>query len=269
MRNRYDEVFQRLKHNNELAFVPFVTLGDPNYETSLHIIQALIDEGCDALELGIPFSDPLADGPVIQQANLRALKHHINTQQCFHIIESIRALNPNIAIGLLVYANLVFKTGLDQFYQMAKSSGVDSILVADVPIHEAEPYLNSANKHHIAPVFMIPPNIDLTSLEKIASQQCAYFYLMSRPGVTGAELAATMPKQEFIEKIKSITKTPLLLGFGVSTPTQILEAKQAQLDGVISGSSVIKYIDVFQSKAEIIESISYYVRQMKQATRQN
>ncbi len=131
--NRYQALFQRLSAAQQGAFVPFVTIGDPNPEQSLAIMQTLIDAGADALELGMPFSDPLADGPTIQGANLRALAAKTTPDICFELIAQIRARNPETPIGLLMYANLVYARGIDDFYQRCQKAGVDSVLIADVP----------------------------------------------------------------------------------------------------------------------------------------
>lgn len=137
---RYETLFAQLKNRQEGAFVPFVTLGDPGPEQSLKIIDALIEGGADALELGIPFSDPLADGPTIQGAALRAFAAGVTPAQCFEMLAAIRQKHPTIPIGLLMYANLVFSPGIDAFYAQCARVGVDSVLVADVPVEESAPF---------------------------------------------------------------------------------------------------------------------------------
>ncbi len=136
---RYETLFAQLNDRKEGAFVPFVTLGDPGVEQSLSIIDTLIEAGADALELGIPFSDPLADGPTIQSATLRAFAAGVTPGQCFEMLAAIRAKHPTIPIGLLMYANLVFSKGIDEFYAQCEKVGVDSVLVADVPVEESAP----------------------------------------------------------------------------------------------------------------------------------
>ena len=157
---RYDNVFAELKSRQEGAFVPFVTLGDPGPEQSLKIIDTLIEAGADALELGIPFSDPLADGPTIQNATLRAFASGVTPTQCFEMLAAIRQKHPTIPIGLLMYANLVFSRGIDEFYAQCEKAGVDSVLVADVPVEESAPFRQAALRHNVAPIFICPPNAD-------------------------------------------------------------------------------------------------------------
>ncbi|MDN6832504.1 MAG: tryptophan synthase subunit alpha, partial [Enterobacterales bacterium] len=151
---RYQQLFAELKTRNEGAFVPFVTLGDPTPALSLEIVNTLIDAGADALELGIPFSDPLADGPTIQDATLRAFAAGVTPTLCFELLAEIRKKHPQIPIGLLMYANLVFHNGIDEFYQRCAEVGVDSVLVADVPIEESMPFRQAALRHGIAPIFI-------------------------------------------------------------------------------------------------------------------
>ncbi|VEA02725.1 tryptophan synthase subunit alpha [Salmonella enterica subsp. salamae] len=166
---RYENLFAQLNDRREGAFVPFVTLGDPGIEQSLKIIDTLIDAGADALELGIPFSDPLADGPTIQNANLRAFAAGVTPAQCFEMLALIREKHPTIPIGLLMYANLVFTNGIDAFYARCEQVGVDSVLVADVPVEESAPFRQAALRHNIAPIFICPPNADDDLLRQIAS----------------------------------------------------------------------------------------------------
>lgn len=177
---RYDNAFAQLKSRQEGAFVPFVTLGDPGPEQSLKIIDALIEAGADALELGIPFSDPLADGPTIQNATLRAFAAAVTPTQCFEMLAAIRQKHPTIPIGLLMYANLVFNRGIDEFYAECARVGVDSVLVADVPVEESAPFRQAAMRHNVAPIFICPPNADDELLRQIASYGRGYTYLLSR-----------------------------------------------------------------------------------------
>ena len=145
--HRYQQIFADLAKKNEKAFIPFVIIGDPNAEQSFNVIKALIDAGADALELGIPFSDPSADGITIQMAALRALNSGINTDICIDILAKVRAYAPNIPIGLLLYGNLVFARGIDDFYRDMAQVGVDSVLIADLPIRESIPFREAALKN--------------------------------------------------------------------------------------------------------------------------
>lgn len=265
---RYEQLFSALDARKEGAFVPFVTLGDPSVEQSLKIIDTLIEAGADALELGIPFSDPLADGPTIQSANLRAFASGVTPAQCFEMLATIRKKHPTIPIGLLMYANLVFSNGIDAFYARCADVGVDSVLVADVPVEESAPFRQAAMRHHIAPIFICPPNADDDLLREIASHGRAYTYLVSRAGVTGAENRASLPPGHLVAQLKAHHAAPALQGFGISEPGQVKETLRAGAAGAISGSAVVKIIEKnLADPAAMLDELGAFVRSMKAATR--
>lgn len=268
MSNRYQDLFGRLEASNEGAFVPFVTLGDPDIATSFDIIKTLIDAGADALELGFPFSDPIADGPVIQSANIRALQSKVTTQDCFDLLAKVREYSPTIPIGLLLYSNLVMHRGLDEFYATAKASGVDSVLVADVPIRESKPFRESAHKHGVDPIFIAAPNSPEATLRAVASFGRGYTYLLSRSGVTGTETVAEMPAETMVAQLDAFDSPPTLLGFGISTPEHVHNALAAGAKGAISGSAVVKIIEQhLDNKPAMLEKLAEFVKQMKAATK--
>ncbi|APC96316.1 tryptophan synthase subunit alpha [Francisella frigiditurris] len=268
--DRYKKLFDSLEAKNEGAFVPFVTIGDPNKQESLAIIDTLVQAGADALELGIPFSDPLADGPTIQEANIRALNSHITPCDCFEIISDIRKKYPNIPIGLLLYANLVYSNGIENFYKKCVDAGVDSILIADVPLHESKPFLEVANKTGIKQIFIAPPDASIELLKQISELGSGYTYLLSRVGVTGAETAANMPVEEVLSKLKEFNAPKPILGFGISKPEQVKEAIKAGASGAISGSATVKIIQnnvVVNNTQKMLSELSAFVKEMKSATR--
>lgn len=264
---RYENLFAQLKDRKEGAFVPFVTLGDPSVEQSLKIIDTLIEAGADALELGIPFSDPLADGPTIQEATLRAFAAGVTPSQCFEMLALIRQKHPTIPIGLLMYANLVFSKGIDEFYAQCEKVGVDSVLVADVPVEESAPFRAAALRHNIAPIFICPPNADEELLRQIASYGRGYTYLLSRAGVTGAENRAALPLHHLVEKLKEYDAPPSLQGFGISAPEQVAGAIEAGAAGAISGSAIVKIIEKNVAVPEqMLAELNAFVSAMKAAT---
>lgn len=265
---RYDQLFKRLSARNEGAFVPFVTLGDPSPELSLQVIDALVEGGADALELGIPFSDPLADGPTIQNATLRAFAAGTTTSQCFEMLATIRRKYPDLPIGLLMYANLVFTNGVDAFYARCAEAGVDSVLVADVPVEESAPFRQAALRHGVAPIFICPPNASDTLLREIASHGRGYTYLLSRAGVTGAENRASLPLQHLIEKLREYNAAPPLQGFGISEPSQVKEAIDAGAAGAISGSAIVRIIEKNHAEPEVmLRELKNFVSSLKAASR--
>jgi len=265
---RYDQAFANLAEKNEGAFIPFVTIGDPNAEQSLELIKTLIDAGADALELGIPFSDPSADGVTIQMAALRAINSGTNTDICIDILAKIREYAPNIPIGLLLYGNLVFARGIDNFYQDMAAVGVDSVLIADLPIRESLPFREAASKHGIAPIFIAPPNASDDILREVASFSRGYTYVLSRAGVTGAETQAEMPGTHLISTLNQYHAAPSVLGFGISKPTQVREALEAGAKGAISGSAVVKIIEQhLDDNVAMIKALSDFISEMKAATK--
>ncbi|MDF2178782.1 tryptophan synthase subunit alpha [Aliiglaciecola sp. CAU 1673] len=266
--DRYQQLFATLHERGEGAFVPFVMLGDPSLEDSFDIIEALISGGADALELGIPFSDPIADGPTIQQAAIRALDKGVTPKDCFNLMAKVRAAHPNIPIGLLLYSNLVLAPGIDQFYAMAAKAGVDSILIADVPVRESAPFHQAAKNNSIQQILIAPPNASEETFADIGHQSGGYTYLLGRAGVTGAETAAVMPPIAMIQKLKSVNAAPPLLGFGISTPSQVKAAIEAGAAGAISGSAVVKLItENLGNKSEMLKKLQEFVYGMKQATK--
>lgn len=265
--DRYQTLFQRLADKQQGAFVPFVTIGDPSPELSLQIMQTLVESGADALELGIPFSDPLADGPTIQGANIRALESKTTPSICFDLIAKIRAQHPDLPIGLLMYANLVFAGGIESFYQRCAEAGVDSVLIADVPTNESAEFVAAAEKHGVHPIFIAPPTASNETLKSVSDLGGGYTYLLSRSGVTGAETKANMPVTALLERLNTFDAPPALLGFGISQPEQVQEAIQAGAAGAISGSAVVKIIESHLEQPEkMLSQLSSFVSSMKAAT---
>ncbi|WP_018691193.1 tryptophan synthase subunit alpha [Algicola sagamiensis] len=268
MISRYDSLFQQLSEKNEGAFVPFVTLGDPDLDTSFEIVKTLIDNGADALELGFPFSDPIADGPTIQAANIRALEHQVTPEDCLALIQRIRNYDQNIPIGLLLYSNLVMAKGITPFYQDCAKAGIDSVLIADVPVHESKPFRIAAVEAGVSPIFVSPPNADDDTVREIATRTRGYTYLLSRAGVTGTETQAALPQNKLIETLKLYHAAPALLGFGISQPLHVKQAIAAGAAGAICGSAIVKIIENhLDDKQALYSHLGEFVKEMKAATR--
>ncbi len=257
---RYAAMFRELGDRGEGAFIPFAMLGDPDPARSLAAIRTLASSGADALELGLPFSDPVADGPVIQAAAARALKHGVRRADCWKIVTQVREEFPTLPIGLLIYANLVLhRSEPNQFYADAAGAGVDSVLVADLPVIESAEIAAAARAHGIAPVFIAPPNADDDRLAAIAAAGEAFTYVTSREGVTGADDQLRRDQSELIGRLKALGAPPPVLGFGISTPVHVRAALAMGAAGAISGSAVVRRI------AEG-DNVAAFVRQMKAAT---
>ena len=256
---RYAEMFTRLGLEQRGAFIPFVMLGDPNPAQSLRLLRTLAASGADALELGLPFSDPVADGPVIQAAGVRALSAGVRRADCWGLVATIRAEFPELPIGLLVYANLVIHREPAVFYAEAAGAGVDSVLVADLPVLESAPIAQAARAAGIAPVFIAPPNADAARLQLIAAAGEAYTYVTSRAGVTGADERLRLDQSALMAALVDLGAAPPVLGFGISRPEHVRAAMRMGARGAISGSAVIRL-------AAEGGDVAGFVREMKAAT---
>ena len=255
--SRYGAMFQRLQGAG--AFGAFVMLGDPDRATSAARLDALVAGGADMIEVGIPFSDPVADGPVIQAAAVRALAAGVRTADCFALIRAFRARHPDIPVGILTYANLVLARGRDAFYRAAAEAGADSVLVADVPLFEAEPFAAAARAAGIDPVLIAAANTPLDRLGEIARLGGGYTYCVARAGVTGADEAVRFEHGAMLAALKAAGAPPPIFGFGISRPAHVGAALDAGAAGVICGSAIV-------ALAQAGGDIAGFVAEMKAAT---
>jgi tryptophan synthase alpha chain len=256
--SRYRDMFARL--GNQGAFGAFVMLGDPDLERSGEILDALVEGGADMIEVGIPFSDPIADGPTIQAAADRALAAGATPGACFEILRAFRSRHPDIPVGVLTYANLVLARGRDAFYRACAEAGVDSVLVADAPVLEAEPFAAAAREHGIDPVLIAATNTPERTLARVAELGSGYTYCVARAGVTGTETEMQLDHGELFETLRRNGAPPPVLGFGISTPIHVRAALDAGAAGVISGSAIVKLV------AEGADRVRGFVAEMKAAT---
>lgn len=265
--NRYEVMFRDLGAHGEGALVPFVMLGDPDEATSLAIIESLIRHGADALELGIPFSDPIADGPVIQRSASRALAGGATPPRCLDLVREVRARHPDIPIGLLVYANLVANLEPLDFYHAAKASGVDSVLVADVPSVEAAPFHRAARQAGVAPVLLLPHDADRRTIERVAAMSEGYTYLLGRAGVTGHETQSRRPHPDLLAMLEAAGGAPALVGFGIAGADQVREVVSSGVAGVIVGSAIVALIERHrEDPVNMLRRLGDLVRELKEAT---
>ncbi len=270
--SRYAQLFEKLKAKNEGAFVPFAVLGHPTVEDSFDVLDTYLKNGADALEVGIPFSDPGADGPVIMTADRRALRNGANTPKCFGIIKKLREKYPDTPIGLLMYINLVYRPGIENFFKMAADAGVDSVLIADVPVEMFEtdglPWAKAAADNKIDLIFIAPPNATDEQLRKIAKYSQGYIYLVSRTGVTGANQTAGHPIAHVVNMLKEMNAVPPMLGFGISQPEHVRDAIKNGAAGVITGSALVKIIEEnIDDREKMLSILGEKVRSLKKATK--
>jgi tryptophan synthase alpha chain len=271
--DRYARAFAQLRERNEGAFVPFTVLGDPSPSASLEIVRALARAGADMLELGLPFSDPIADGPTIQAADVRALDAGTKISDAWQIVRTVRQEHPDLPIGLLIYANLVESPGRQAFYRQAAEAGVDSVLVADVPALEAQPFCEAALEQSVSPVLIATPTASDEQLQQIAELTHAYTYVVTRAGVTGVEDHAQVNHRALLAKLSSFKAPPALLGFGISRPEHVRAAVAAGAAGAISGSAVVAIIErhvqqrTLTDLSPLLADLQTFVASMKAGTR--
>lgn len=241
--SRYTDLFNRLDAVGEGAFVPFIMINDPNPEASFEIISTAIEAGADALELGVPFSDPVADGPTVAESHLRALDGGSTVNSCLALIARVREAYPEIPIGMLIYGNVPFTRGLDKFYREFAEAGADSILLPDVPVREGAPFIEAAEAAGVDPIFIAPAKASETTLEGVSAASKGYIYAISRDGVTGTERkSSTAGLTDVVDNIKRFGGAPILLGFGISSPQHVSDAIAAGASGAITGSAITKII---------------------------
>lgn len=260
--NRYEAMFAALRARREGGFGAFIMLGDPDLETGAKLLDVLVDGGADMLEIGIPFSDPVADGPTIQASATRALRAGVTPPDCLRLLAEFRQRHAAIPVGLLTYANLVLAPGRDAFYRACANAGIDSVLVADVPSMEAAPFAASAQAAGIAPVLIAAPNTPEHALARIAGLGGGYTYCVARTGVTGAERGMELDHSDLFASLDRHLAPPPVLGFGISTPVHVRAALAAGAAGVISGSAIVQI-----AQAGDLEAVRTFVAAMKAATR--
>lgn len=259
--SRYGAMFERCAAAGEGAFGAFLMLGDPDPATSATLLDALVEGGADMVELGIPFSDPVADGPVIQAAAIRALGAGVRTAQCLDLITAFRARHADVPIGILTYANIIAARGIEAFCEALAAAGVDSLLVADVPSIEAAPYAAAARAAGLDLVMIAAPNTPPTTLATLARLSSGYTYCVARAGVTGADAELSLDHGALFAALRDAGAPPPVLGFGISSPDQVAQALASGAAGVISGSAIVARVE------DGAAAVRDFVASMKAATR--
>lgn len=245
---------------NKKAFIPFITCGDPDLETTASAVRAAVSKGADLIELGIPFSDPTAEGPVIQGANLRALKGGITTDQIFEFAEKLRQ-DITVPMVFMTYSNVVFSYGAENFLSACSRVGMDGLILPDLPFEEKEEFLPECRKYGIDLISLIAPT-SKDRIAKIAKEAEGFLYIVSSLGVTGVRSEIQTDLKAIVEVVRQNTSIPCAIGFGISTPEQAREMAELA-DGVIVGSAIVKFLEQYGSNAP--EHIGSYVKSMTDA----
>lgn len=245
---------------NGKAFIPFITCGDPDLETTEKIVRASVENGADLIELGIPFSDPTAEGPVIQGANIRALAGGVTTDKIFELVRKLRK-DISTPMVFMTYANVVFSYNAEKFISTCKEIGIDGLILPDLPFEEKDEFLPICDKYDVDLISLIAPTSD-KRIGMISKEAKGFIYVVSSLGVTGTRSEITTDLDSLISVIRENTYVPCAIGFGISTPEQA--AKMASVsDGAIVGSAIIKIIEKYGKDAP--KHVSEYVKSMKTA----
>jgi tryptophan synthase alpha chain len=256
----YKDVFSQKR----TALIPFFVLGDPDEQTSFEVICAAIDAGADVLELGIPFSDPIADGPVIQKADIRALNSGMTPTKALDLIRRTKAYK-DIPIGLLMYYNLIWQYGLDRFYRDAAVAGVNSVLVADMSIDDADEVYPMAKAAGLDTVFMVTPNTTIERIKAVAAKTTGFIYTVSLLGVTGTRDQLSGSIEGLVHRIKQVTQVPVCVGFGISKPEHAAAVAATGAEGVIIGSKVVGLIaESLGNRPKMLADVGRFIGQVRQ-----
>lgn len=257
--------FAALRDRGECALIPFLTAGDPDLATTAQALRRLDQAGADLIELGVPYSDPLADGPVIQAAATRALQRGVKLNDVLGLVQEVRT-EIKAPIILFTYYNPIFYQGVEVFLDKVKAAGVDGLVVPDLPLEESDGLLKAAADRQLALILLVAPTSSPERIEAIAQQSQGFIYLVSVTGVTGVRTEVGNRVEELLQRIRQVTDKPIGVGFGISQPEQARQVKAWGADAVIVGSAIVKRL-ADQSPPEGLDAIESFCRELKAAIR--
>jgi len=258
--NRIDKKFKELKKKRKKAFIAFIMAGDPTLGITEKLIFELEEQGVDIVELGIPFSDPLADGPTIQRSSERALKKKINIDSVFKLVRNVR-LRTVLPIVFLTYYNLIYHYGLERFVRNAKAGGVDGVVIPDLPPEESGRLRRIARRRNFSIIHLLAPTSSRKRIKMIADASTGFIYYVSLTGTTGARKKLPQELSGSLRRIKRMTKKPVCVGFGISRPGQVRSISRLA-DGVIVGSAIIKVIEKNINKKGLVKKVGRFVKSL-------
>jgi tryptophan synthase alpha chain len=261
----YNGSFMPFHFEKKPSLIAYVTCGDPDLATTRDVILAAIDAGASVIELGVPFSDPLADGPVIQRASERALKHGTSLQNVLTLASEIREHSQSVGLVIFSYLNPIMRMGLVKFCHVARAAGVDGTLITDLPVEEASEYLREARKNDLATIFLAAPTSPDERLKLIAQVSSGFIYAISRTGVTGARQQMTGDAKSLVKRIRRFTELPIAVGFGISTPEQFAAVGKFA-EAAVVGSAIVHVIE--QNPGREAATVSEFVHQLSPVSRQ-
>ena len=258
-----DEKFYELKNNKKIALMPFIMAGDPNIEKTSEILLKLQENGADLIELGIPYSDPLADGPIIQLSASRALKSGTTPKKVINLLESLKG-KLNIPIILFTYLNPLLCFGFEHFCELASNAGVSGLIIPDLPLEEAYKFSKIVSNHSMDLVLLVAPTTPFERMKKISNHTKGFTYLVSVTGVTGERNKMESRVENLIAKLKEINNNPIAVGFGISTPEHVNKVREWGADGVIIGSAFVKRISSSNEK-NVVNHVGNFCKDMRLA----
>jgi tryptophan synthase alpha chain len=263
--SRIAGVFATLRDQGRQALIPFVTAGDPNLEFTVPLMHALVEAGADIIELGVPFSDPMADGPVIQRASERALMHHTSLHDVFAMVRSFRETNQTTPVVLMGYLNPLEVMGYEAFAEAASAAGIDGVLTVDIPPEEGGTFVPAMKSRGIDPIFLLAPTSHRARIERIVAAASGFVYYVSVKGVTGAANLSLESVREKLAEIRSCTELPVGVGFGIKDP-QTAAAMSTFADAVVVGSALVSRIESNLDQPErAIDEIKALLSEMRTA----
>lgn len=258
------ETFSRLKHQGKVALIPYITAGDPDLSTTAEALKVLDSCGADIIELGVPYSDPLADGPVIQAAATRSLARGTNLSAITSMLEEV-VPQLSCPIALFTYYNPILKRGVEKFMSTIRDVGVHGLVVPDVPLEETESLRKEALKHNIELVLLTTPTTPRERMKSIVEVAEGFVYLVSSTGVTGARASVSDKVQNLIQEIKEASTKPVAVGFGISKPEHVKQVAEWGADGVIIGSAMVKVLGEAKSPEEGLKELEVFTKSLKSA----
>ena len=246
--NRIDLLFKRLRREKKKALVPFITAGDPDLATTRDLVLALVECGAHIIELGVPFSDPLADGPVIQASSLRALRQDIDLKKILLLVQELRQ-RTDIPIVLMSYLNPIYRLGLEELARQASMAGVDGFIIPDLPPEEAAEWREVTKANNLGGIFLVSPNTPPSRARFIARKTSGFLYAVSVSGVTGKRQEIPKGLTDYLKMLRGVTNKPIVVGFGISSPSHVREIGPL-CDGVIVGSALIDLVSHYRDRKE-------------------
>jgi tryptophan synthase alpha chain len=271
--SRISLMFSRLRKRGETALIPFITAGDPDLTTTADLIVEMDEKGADLIELGLPFSDPLADGPTIQAASQRALRRNVNAKDVFELVRAVRG-RTEIPLVLMGYYNPILQYGLARFARDAVDAGLDGTIVPDLPVEEAGEWMREAKAHGLSNILLVAPTTPGERIRKIARASRGFLYYVSITGITGTTSELPPELAEGLAAVKQLTSKPVAVGFGISRADQVARLS-GTADGIIVGSAIVRLVEAntlregeeLRAGPGLVSAVGEFVQELKQATR--